>query len=211
VAEQVANKAGVPLLSLAPDSTTTQINLPWIFRCVPSNKQQAEVLVRELYARRAFTKVALVSQDTRDGHLGASTLRAAVNNQGALLALEWTRGAKVPDLDSLLDTLREESVDALVLWTEPAETSEIVRHLRQAAARLDIYLSVEAAQRPFFTLAGEYADGVHILTPIEPTEPATGYQRFASEYKTRIGGAAAPAANSAYACLRLLAGAVKAV
>ena len=36
-AEQIANKVGEPILTLSSDPTTTQINIPWIFRVAPSD------------------------------------------------------------------------------------------------------------------------------------------------------------------------------
>ena len=35
-AEQIANKVGIAVLTLASDPTTTKINIPWIFRMAPS-------------------------------------------------------------------------------------------------------------------------------------------------------------------------------
>jgi ABC-type branched-subunit amino acid transport system substrate-binding protein len=39
--EQVANRIGLPVLTLSTDPTTTQINIPWIFRIGPSDAEQA--------------------------------------------------------------------------------------------------------------------------------------------------------------------------
>ena len=40
LAEQVANRIGLPVLTLSTDPTTTQINIPWIFRIGPSHAAQ---------------------------------------------------------------------------------------------------------------------------------------------------------------------------
>src|SRR5208337_1344120 len=39
LAEQVGNKVGIPVVTLSSDPTTTQINLPWIFRLGPTDGQ----------------------------------------------------------------------------------------------------------------------------------------------------------------------------
>ncbi len=49
LSEQVGNKIGVPILTLSSDATTTQINLPWIFRLGPSDAQQAQAMARDIY------------------------------------------------------------------------------------------------------------------------------------------------------------------
>jgi len=43
-AEQIANKIGIPIVTLASDATTTQINIPWIFRLGPSDEDQARAI-----------------------------------------------------------------------------------------------------------------------------------------------------------------------
>lgn len=211
VAEQVANKAGVPVLSMAPDSTTTEINLPWIFRCVPSDKKQAELLAREIYAERGFTKVAVVSQDHRDGRLGALAFRAAAQNQRGLVTLQLARKPVAGDFDLLLAKLLRERVEALVLWTEAADAARIVRHLRQSKSSIEIYLSVQATQQPFFTLCGKSAGGVHVVAPVESTNPAAGSERFAAKYKARSRTAPTPTATATFDCVRLLKRAVNVV
>ncbi len=48
-AEQIANKIGVPIVTLASDATTTQINIPWIFRLGPSDEDQARAIAAQIY------------------------------------------------------------------------------------------------------------------------------------------------------------------
>ncbi len=43
MAEQIANKVGLPVLTLTQDATVNQINIPWIFR-LPSNTDSAEAI-----------------------------------------------------------------------------------------------------------------------------------------------------------------------
>jgi ABC-type branched-subunit amino acid transport system substrate-binding protein len=45
--EQVGNRIGVPVLTLSADSTTTQIDIPWIFRMGPSDVEKADVIAQD--------------------------------------------------------------------------------------------------------------------------------------------------------------------
>ena len=47
-AEQLANKLSFPTFTLASDSTTTQVNVPWIFRIVPGDTEQAAAMAEAL-------------------------------------------------------------------------------------------------------------------------------------------------------------------
>jgi branched-chain amino acid transport system substrate-binding protein len=209
LAEQVANKAGAPVLSLAPDPTTTEINLPWIFRFVPSDREQAEALAEELYGRRGFTKVALVAQDNRDARLGAAAFRAAAPEPGAVVALPLAEKPAAADVGLLLGRFKQERVQALVLWAEPAAAGRVVRQLRESGSELEVYLSVAAAQPPFLTACGG-CGGVHVIAPASEA-PAPGSESFVATYTARSGRAPTAAASATFGCIRLLARAVKAV
>jgi ABC-type branched-subunit amino acid transport system substrate-binding protein len=54
--EQVGNRIGVPVLTLSADPTTTQIDIPWIFRMGPSDAQQAQQVAQDIptVARKSF-------------------------------------------------------------------------------------------------------------------------------------------------------------
>ena len=53
LAEQVAAKTRILFLSAwAGDMTLSQAFVPWYFRCVPNDRQQATALIREIYEKR---------------------------------------------------------------------------------------------------------------------------------------------------------------
>jgi ABC-type branched-subunit amino acid transport system substrate-binding protein len=209
--EQVATKAAVPVLSLAPDTTTTQINLPWIFRCVPSEREEAALLAKEVYAERGYKKVALVMQDYREGRLGGSAFRAAVPELDRLMTILLPQEPAASDFDHLLEKLLQERIEALVLWTKPAEAGRLVSLLRESGADTEIYLSVEAAQAPFFAAVGKKVEGVHVIAPAASLEPGLGSESFAARYEARSGEPANPAAAATFDCVRLLVGAANEV
>ncbi len=45
--EQVGNRIGVPVLTLSADPTTTQIDIPWIFRMGPSDVGKTDVIAQD--------------------------------------------------------------------------------------------------------------------------------------------------------------------
>ena len=54
--EQVGNRIGVPVLTLSADPTTTQIDIPWIFRIGPSAAQESREMTQDIptAARKSF-------------------------------------------------------------------------------------------------------------------------------------------------------------
>ena len=83
LAEQVANKIGVPILTLSSDTTTTEINLPWIFRMGPTDAVQARVFARDIYQNQKLQHVALLTQDDHDGRAGGEEFEIAARELNA--------------------------------------------------------------------------------------------------------------------------------
>ena len=90
LAEQVGNKIGVPILTLSTDSTTTEINLPWIFRMGPTDAMQAQAFARDIYQKRKLQRVVLLNQNDRDGRLGAEAFIKAAGEVNAPAPLPLT-------------------------------------------------------------------------------------------------------------------------
>lgn len=61
LAEQVATKTRVAFISTwATDMTLSYAFVPWFFRCVPDDKQQAISLIREIYLKQKLKNIALI-------------------------------------------------------------------------------------------------------------------------------------------------------
>ena len=79
-AEQIANKIGIPIVTLASDATTTQINIPWIFRLGPSDEDQARAIVSRIYQAGLAKKVLLLVESDHDGRVGREEFEKAVKH-----------------------------------------------------------------------------------------------------------------------------------
>ena len=79
LAEQVGNKVGIPIVTLSTDPSTTQINLPWIFRLAPTDTQQAGAFARDIYIERKLQKVVLITESDHDGRVGGEEFQKAAH------------------------------------------------------------------------------------------------------------------------------------
>ena len=74
LAEQVTAKSHVVMLStLSSDPTLSRAYVPWYFRMVPDDKQQAAALVEQIYRQHGAENVAVISSDDYDGKTSADT------------------------------------------------------------------------------------------------------------------------------------------
>jgi branched-chain amino acid transport system substrate-binding protein len=216
-AEQVANKIGVPLLTLSSDATTTEINLPWIFRVGPSDADEARAFAQHIYRQRAFKSVLLVAQADHDGRVGSEEFEKAARR----LDVPAPRRLEIPpapaDSAAVLAQLQAQSPDAVVLWTEPASAARLVPLLRQAKSSAAVYLSRKASS---FAVGGAEGSGGSStvdgdsqgeiwVTAAPSMRPSPVQQDFARRFLARTGTMPSSAAAGAYDAVHIIAAAVR--
>ncbi len=216
LSEQIGNKVGVSTLTLSTDPTTTQINMPWIFRLAPSDAQQAEVISRDIYRVRGFQRVLLVTGPDHDGRVGGREFTKAVHRLEGSTPLPLLVERMQTDTRPLLARIRAKSPQAIVLWTQPEDTKKLLEAFRADGVRAQVYLSQESAQESaglrFHGLdaAGEKdraGDGIYTVVARQ-TETAS-FTDFANRYHAAAGAFPSPAAAEAYDAVRLIVQAVR--
>ena len=207
LAEQVGNRLGVPVVTLASDATTTEINIPWLFRLPPSDAAQAEAFVEDIYRRRRFQRVLLVTEENHDGRVGSNAFEKAVRQLGApeptLLSVDITSG----DFEPYLAAIRGQQPEALVLWTGPQTAARILGGIEKGSAT--VYLCQKAAQEPVTRLEHETAGGSVWVATARPNEAAAARQTFEQRYRQKTGTLPSPTALAAYDAVRLVAAALR--
>jgi ABC-type branched-subunit amino acid transport system substrate-binding protein len=144
LAEQVGNKIGVPVLTLSTDSTTTEINLPWIFRMGPTDTAQAHAFSRDIYQTRKLKHVVLLSQDDRDGRIGGDEFTKAARAMNAATPIRIVvEPGQLPE-ETVMKKL--ETAQAIVLWADTATANLLTARLRSSWPTIPIYLCRKAAE-----------------------------------------------------------------
>lgn len=144
LAEQIANKVGVSILTLSTDATTTQINLPWIFRLGPTDTAQAQAFAGHIYRERAFRKVLLLTQSDHDGRVGGEEFEKAARQLHAPQP-DRVEVASSVDPESVVTQIEARSPEAVVVWTSPECTAKLLPAIRQASPSAPFYLCRKAA------------------------------------------------------------------
>jgi branched-chain amino acid transport system substrate-binding protein len=202
-AEQIANKIGIPILTLSSDATTTRINIPWIFRLGPSDADQAFLLAADIFQKRAFKKVLLIVEASHDGRVGAEEfLKAAERYNPAVLdRVEYDPAASASE--PIAGIVKAKGSEAVVLWTGPEVSEGLQSVLRTAVPTVPLYLCRKASQ---FRSSPDAADA----TPIDtPGEPAARHPEFSKRYHDRVGTEPSAAAQELYDAVRLIATAIR--
>lgn len=212
-AEQVSNKIGIPILTLASDATTTEINIPWIFRLGPSDAEQARAFVQQIYQVQGFRKVLLISDAAHDGRTGAEEFAKAAREFHAPLPDHLKISPSATDAELLASKLYWQSAEAIVIWTEPETATKIVPLVRRANPVVPMYVCRRAADSGL--LDGAAASEIPAkFVGIWTVASAAGgseaaRQRFAQHFQSKTGAMPDTAAAQTYDAVRLIVSALR--
>ncbi len=203
-AEQIANKIGIPVLTLSSDATTTRINIPWIFRLGPSDADQAQLIATDIYQHRNLRRVLLIAAGDHDGRVGSEEFLRAADLLHAVPPERMDYNPATSDLSSLMQRLNATQPDAILLWSGPEAAATLLPVLRQEGPSAAIYLCNKA--EPF-------------STPTQPSHPWFSVSLFSKtteqllnftvRYRRQTGTEPTMAAREMYDAVRLLAAAVR--
>jgi len=203
LAEQVGNKVGIPIVTLSTDPSTTEINLPWIFRLAPTDTQQARAFARDIYLERRFKKVILITNSNHDGRIGGEEFQKAAHALSAPPFDEIEVNPMGSKLDSTVSQIIAAKPEALVFWTGAETTARLLQPLLKALPTTQFYLSQEAAQTR--SVAGQNNTWILGSSLVEKTLRDS----FEKRYHARTGEFPIPAAAQAYDAIRILAASLR--
>lgn len=137
-AEMVVAKLWTPVITPgAADLTIDFANVPWVFRLMPHDRLQAELLVRAAH-ERGFTRLALATEGVREGQVGHDRVTAAAH------ALQRPLHAHVEfhsyDAPAAAPRLASSGADALILWGRPEAARELIRELRRQDVSAPVFV-----------------------------------------------------------------------
>jgi branched-chain amino acid transport system substrate-binding protein len=211
LAEQVANKIGVPILTLSTDPTTTEINLPWLFRLGPTDAAQARAFARDIYRKRGLERVVLVAEDDHDGRVGGEEFEKVAREMNAPILKRITiEPGKLPP-EGFVEELR--NAQAVVIWTDAGTANLLIERVRATLPFAPLYLCRKATQRdstilhqPFCDACGGREAGT--WTASAPENQAA-YRDFEQRYRRRFGVEPGTGAAETYDAVGLLAASLR--
>lgn len=218
-AEQIANKIGVPVLTLSGDSTTTEINLPWIFRLVPSDADQAQVIAARIYRTQHPQRVVFIYEDDHDGRIGLREFRKIVErlHQPAPVEIKISSPASASqlktlqfsdagsnDLRALASEIQARKPQAIVFWTSAPIAKKLTSLMQTTGSAVPLYLCRRAADILALPLATAPVSNVWtIFSPA--TEKNLDRTDFSNRYYARTGEVPIFAAAETYNAVHLIA------
>src|SRR5208337_90376 len=195
LAEQVGNKVGIPVVTLSTDPTTTQINLPWIFRLGPTDGQQARAFARDIYVARKLKQVILITENGHDGRVGGEQFEKAARELNAPPVIQLAIDPADWNPDSVAGQIAAQKPDAVVFWTGHESAARLVPRFRSKFPAAPVYLCQEAAQGRFEESAPKHCKCQERASPMS-NEAASSYPGTASDASTETSSSPRLASSS---------------
>ncbi len=132
LAEQVATKTKVAFLSTwATDMTLSYAFVPWFFRCIPDDRQQAISLIHEIYTKRKLNNVAIINTSDYNSNQGVSTFMKIAKTMKIPTPKQYVYKLSDQNFGNTLRDIEKTGIEAIILFGKPPLASDIIPLLRQ--------------------------------------------------------------------------------
>ncbi|MFQ5570385.1 MAG: ABC transporter substrate-binding protein [Rhodothermales bacterium] len=206
LAEQIATKGRITLVSpWASDPTLTQINIPWFFRCVPDDRQQATALVKEIFQNRGLERLVTVHEDTYDARMAETTFARIAATTGYSLVNQITLGRPDRDLQEVLNLIERAGVEGIVLFGQPTNMASLVRQMRVRGMDQAIFGPLSFVEDDFLAEANEH-DAFFVAPGHWHTSQGTSFRQ---SYQKKYGEPPPAVAAYAYDGMRVIVEAIR--
>ncbi len=210
-----AERAGVPIISMAGGSVITADFSEWVFQTPWPNRIVIPFVLEEMVAA-GHTTIGLISDTGGYGVDGRDIVLATAADAGATIVADETFNAGDTDMTSQLTKIRGAGPDAVLIWAAGKEAAIIARNARQLNMEQPLYGGSGIARQEFIDGAAEAAEGVRlgtgkILVPEAFGEGTEAYEvatDFIERYEAAYGTPPDIFAGHAYDAIGLIADAL---
>ena len=183
LAEQITVKACLPLVSpFSTDRTVHGANQPWMFSCTPSDDLQAPVLAEEMATRLGDRPFAIVSSTEHDPRQFVTELDKSLTRQHLAPRYRFEFQEGTPNEGGVITRVVDSRCEAIVLAASAQESGRLLKGLRAAGFRGQVFGSPTLGCRQFVQQAGSAAEGVVFPLLFQPQK---GSEAFVQAFTRR--------------------------
>jgi branched-chain amino acid transport system substrate-binding protein len=138
--EQVSTKARIVFLSSwASDPTLAQAFVPWYFTCVPTDIQQADALIKEIYYKRKIAGIALVSDNGYDSKLAVESFTKRTKLASKSDPVKIFYDDLNQNFNTIIDQINKAEIKGIVLFGKPSASLRLIQLLKEKKINKPIF------------------------------------------------------------------------
>ena len=165
LAEQVIAKTQVLYLSAwSSDPSLSKAYVPWYFSLVPTDDQQATLLLDEVNGKKGFQKILVVHDRTYDAEQALKSLIKDAKGREPLNIRSFSYPPTASESGGFLAEVNRTGAEAIILIGMQLPLSKILKQLGEANKAIPIYthLSVQGSQE-FISNRIEYIHRFYVI------------------------------------------------
>lgn len=205
LAEQVASKSQVvQIATRATEETLSQAYVPWFYRIVPNDKQQADALIDEIYEEQEISNVHLLYERGYDYENGAHTFKKRLKKRGYKLFGQSTYSPSEEELNTTINKRTE----ALIVFGSFGSAQSILDIIRDQNPSIQVFGSLNMTTDGL--IGSKYTQGCEggIFVSSKFCFTTSG-QIFKDKYMAKYNQMPNPAASYAFDGINLIIEAVR--
>jgi branched-chain amino acid transport system substrate-binding protein len=207
--EQVSAKSRVIFLSAwSGDPTLAQAFVPWFFNCAYNDIQQADALIDEIYNRKKYGKIAVISDNSYDSGSTLKNFMKRVESGKRPSPVQFLFRDSEQNIQEITDSLKNEGVNCIVLFVQPPGSLKIIEHLKLNNLNQPVYCSRAQLDENLIPVRDlKIYEGVKFVTSVNiDSEP---WISFREEYREKYGSLPGAVADCAFDGMNILIEAIR--
>ena len=129
--EQVSAKSRVVFLSAwSGDPTLSQAFVPWFFNCVYNDLQLADALIEEVYDRRKYVKIAVISDNSYDSESTMKNFLKKAESEGKPEPMKISYNDTSQDFKTISEKLKTADISCIILFVQPPASLKITEQMK---------------------------------------------------------------------------------
>ncbi|MDD5298060.1 MAG: ABC transporter substrate-binding protein [Rhodocyclaceae bacterium] len=161
----LAEKAGIPFVSLAGGVPIIEPVKKWVFKTPHTDRMAAEKVFEDM-KKKGISKVGLLSETSGFGASGKKETEAVAGKYGITLVANETYGPKDSDMTAQLTKIKgAPGIQALFVFGLGQGPAIVTKNVAQLGITLPHYESHGVASDEFLKLAGKASEGVRMPSP----------------------------------------------
>jgi len=205
LAEQVASKSQVvQIATRATEETLSQAYVPWFFRIVPNDRQQADALIDEIYVRLGISNVHLLYERGYDYENGAKSFMKRLKKRGFKLSGQSTYSPLEEEFNATI----KEDTEALIVFGSFQSAQPILDIIRDQNPSVQVFGSLNMTSDGL--IGAKYTQGCEggIFVSSKFCFTTSG-QTFKDKYMAKYNQMPNPSASFAFDGINLIIEAVQ--
>lgn len=210
IAIRVGLKIELPMMSSGDlDPTYIETNIPWVFRCISDDRQQAYLLVDYMYRKLDLKRVAILRSSNRYGRFGVREVVDGSRRLGRPIVVEMAYPVGCQDFSIQLERIEQAKADAVVHWGNAEDGARALNQMRARGMTQPFFACDRCLAPEFVEIAGPNAEGVICASPWNPDRNDPIFLAFKERFRARFNEEPETYAAHAYDGMNMLLWAIQ--